>query len=30
MSLGINQRNFAEAYKAGEGARLFIPRKLAP
>jgi S-adenosylmethionine hydrolase len=27
LSLGINQRNFAETYKLGEGAELFIPRK---
>lgn len=27
LSLGINQRNFAETYKAGEGTKLFIPRK---
>jgi S-adenosylmethionine hydrolase len=30
MSLGINQRNFAEVYMVGEWARLFIPRKVAP
>jgi hypothetical protein len=27
LSLGINQRNFAETYKAGEGSRLMIPKK---
>ncbi len=27
LSLGINQRNFAETYKVGEGAALFIPKK---
>ena len=27
LSLGINQRNFAETYKVGEGAELMIPRK---
>ena len=27
MSLGINQGNFAEAYKLGEGAAAFIPAK---
>ena len=27
LSIGINQRNFAETYKVGEGAELMIPRK---
>jgi hypothetical protein len=27
LSLGINQGDFAETYKVGEGAKLFIPRK---
>lgn len=27
LSIGINQRNFAETYKVGEGAQLTIPRK---
>jgi hypothetical protein len=27
LSLGINQRDFAETYKVGEGAELSIPRK---
>jgi S-adenosylmethionine hydrolase len=27
LSLGINQRNFSEAYKVGEGATLTIPKK---
>jgi len=27
MSLGINEANFAEAFKVGEGAKVFIPRK---
>jgi hypothetical protein len=27
LSLSINQRNFAETYKVGEGAKLTIPRK---
>jgi S-adenosylmethionine hydrolase len=27
LSLGIDQRNFAETYKVGEGAELSIPRK---
>jgi S-adenosylmethionine hydrolase len=27
LSIGINQRNFAETYKVGEGARLTIPKK---
>jgi S-adenosylmethionine hydrolase len=27
LSMGINQRNFSETYKAGEGARLEIPKK---
>ena len=27
LSIGINQRNFAETYKVGEGAALLIPRK---
>lgn len=27
LSLGINQRNFAETYKVGEGATLTIPKK---
>jgi hypothetical protein len=27
LSLGINQRNFAETYKAGEGSTLVIPKK---
>jgi S-adenosylmethionine hydrolase len=27
LSIGINQRNFAETYKVGEGAHLTIPRK---
>jgi hypothetical protein len=27
LSLGINQRNFAETYKVGEGAELTIPKK---
>src|SRR5271165_2537852 len=27
LSLGINQRNFAETYKVGEGAALTIPKK---
>jgi S-adenosylmethionine hydrolase len=27
LSIGINQRNFAETYKAGEGSTLMIPRK---
>ena len=27
LSLGINQRNFSETYKVGEGALLSIPRK---
>lgn len=29
MSLGINEANFAEAFKVGEGARVVIPRKPA-
>ena len=27
LSLGLNQRDFAQTYKVGEGASLFIPRK---
>ncbi|HEX7760148.1 MAG TPA: SAM-dependent chlorinase/fluorinase [Caulobacteraceae bacterium] len=27
LSLGVNQRNFSEIYKVGEGAALFIPKK---
>ncbi|MDB5425670.1 MAG: hypothetical protein JWQ29_3086 [Phenylobacterium sp.] len=27
MSFGINEANFAEAFKVGEGAKVFIPRK---
>lgn len=27
LSLGVNQRNFSEIYKIGEGAALFIPKK---
>ena len=27
LSIGINQRNFAETFKVGEGAQLTIPRK---
>jgi hypothetical protein len=27
LSLGINQRNFSETYKVGEGAQLTIPKK---
>jgi S-adenosylmethionine hydrolase len=27
LSIGINQRNFAETYKVGEGAQLTIPKK---
>jgi hypothetical protein len=27
LSLGINQRNFSETYKVGEGAELTIPKK---
>jgi hypothetical protein len=27
LSIGINQRNFSETYKVGEGASLLIPRK---
>jgi len=27
LSIGINQRNFSEAYKVGEGAELSIPKK---
>lgn len=27
LSLGLNQRDFAQTYKVGEGANLFIPRK---
>jgi hypothetical protein len=27
LSIGINQRNFAETYKVGEGAELTIPKK---
>jgi S-adenosylmethionine hydrolase len=27
LSLGINQRNFAETYKVGASAKLFIPKK---
>jgi len=27
LSLGINQRDFAQTYKVGEGAQLLIPRK---
>ncbi len=27
LSIGINQRNFAETYKAGEGSVLVIPKK---
>ncbi len=27
LSIGINQRNFAETYKAGEGSALLIPKK---
>jgi S-adenosylmethionine hydrolase len=27
LSIGINQRNFAETYKVGEGAELAIPKK---
>ena len=29
LSIGINQRNFAETYKAGEGSKLMIPKKAA-
>ena len=29
LSIGINQRNFAETYKVGEGAMLLIPKKAA-
>jgi S-adenosylmethionine hydrolase len=29
LSLGINQANFAEAFKVGEGAKISIPRKAA-
>jgi hypothetical protein len=29
LSLGINQRNFSETYKVGEGADLTIPKKAA-
>lgn len=28
LALGINQANFADVYKTGKGARLFIPRKV--
>jgi S-adenosylmethionine hydrolase len=28
LSIGINQRNFAETYKAGEGTALLIPKKV--
>ena len=27
MSLGINEANFAEAFKVGEGVKVVIPRK---
>jgi S-adenosylmethionine hydrolase len=27
LSIGINQRNFAEAFKAGEGSSLLVPKK---
>jgi S-adenosylmethionine hydrolase len=27
LSIGINQRNFSETYKVGEGAELRIPKK---
>jgi S-adenosylmethionine hydrolase len=27
LSIGINQRNFSETYKVGEGADLAIPKK---
>jgi S-adenosylmethionine hydrolase len=27
LSIGINQRNFSEIYKVGEGAELSIPKK---
>jgi hypothetical protein len=27
LSLGINQRDFAQTYKVGEGAQLLIPKK---
>ena len=27
LSVAINEANFAETYKVGEGAKLFIPRK---
>ena len=27
LSLGLNERNFAETYKVGDGAVLVIPRK---
>jgi len=30
MSLGVNQANFAEAFKVGEGAQVTIPRKGQP
>jgi S-adenosylmethionine hydrolase len=30
LSLGVNQRNFAEIYKVGEGAPVLIPRRSAP
>ena len=29
MSLGINEVNFAQAFKVGEGAEVVIPRKAA-
>jgi hypothetical protein len=29
LSIGINRRNFAETYKAGEGSTLLIPKKSA-
>jgi S-adenosylmethionine hydrolase len=29
LSIGINQRNFAETYKVGEGSTLLIPKKVA-
>ncbi len=29
MSLGINEANFAEAFKVGQGAKVLIPRKAA-
>jgi len=30
LSVGIDQGNFAQTHKVGEGAALFIPRKAAP